>query len=127
MTTTNIDVDIAAGIRHDLFQAIEFESRPGDGGTMTGLQLDAHFVFKWIVQTAWNHFCASIPTASRCKFYTCEALFNDKTEWASYERGIHIAIGRCLMFFCEQEMLPVECGNPHATYKKVYTVFDKRP
>jgi hypothetical protein len=127
MTTTRTDEDVAAGIRHDLFKAIKFESRSGNGGTMTGLQLGAHFVFKWIFQTAWDHFCARIPTASRCKMYTCEALFNDDETWSGYERGLHIAIGRCLMYFCEQAMLPVECANPRANGTKLYWVFDKRP
>ena len=117
----------ATGIRHDLFKAIKFEARAGKKGTVTGVQLGAHFVHRWIFQAAWDHFCDSIPTASRCKFYSCEALFNDAEEWSGYERGIHIAIGRCLMYFCDHAMLPVECVNRHATGTKLYRVFDKQP
>lgn len=125
MTTTTED-DIAAGIRHDLFKAIKYETRAGKNGRMTGLQLGKHFVFKWIFQAAWEHFCASIPTASRCKLYSCEELFNDDQKWAGYERGIHLALGRCLMYFHDHAMLPVECANPHVSSTKLYWVFDPK-
>jgi hypothetical protein len=127
MTKTTRDDDIAAGIRHDLFSAIKYEKRAGKNGDLTeGVQLGKHFVHRWIFQAAWDHFCISIPTASRCKMYTCEALFNGAEKWSGYAGGIRIAIGRCLMYFCDHAMLPVECANPHATGTKLYWVFDPK-
>jgi hypothetical protein len=121
------EIDIAAGIRHDLFDAIQFEERGGKNGALTeGVQLGKHFVLRWQFQAAWDHFCISVPTASRCKFYTCEALFNDAEKWSGYKRGTHIAIGRCLMYFHDRPMLPVECANRNATGTKLFSVFDPK-
>ena len=126
MTTTGIEDDIAAGIRHDLFKAIEFKSRSGNSGTTTGLQLGAHFVFKWMFQVTWNHFRVTIPAAKTAKWYSCEMLFNDQAKWNSYETGTHLAMGRCLMFYCERKMLPIECANPFASGIKFYWVHSKQ-
>lgn len=102
------------GIRDDLFAAIRYETRKGTKGTVIGLQLNGHFVFKWLVQEAWERVVASIRTASTCQFYSSEQLFNDAERWTALPRGFHIAIGRCLAYFADEHnrMLPLECVNP---------------
>jgi hypothetical protein len=79
--------DITTRIRHDMFRAIRYEKR-GKKGAMIGVQLGPHFVFKWLVQESWDHFAASIPTASRCKFLSSEDLFNDAQRWARLPNGV---------------------------------------
>lgn len=114
--------NITSAIRTDRFEAIEYIKHPGRKSTAIGLQLGAHFVFKWIFQDAWNHISGNIATADRFKFYTTESLFNDADAWAGFGTPIRIAIGRCLRYFVDNEMLPLFCVNPHATSAKLYMV-----
>src|SRR5665647_1640594 len=116
MTT---ETKLTTGIRHDLFAAIPYEKRSGPNGTVIGLQLGPHFVFKWLVVEAWEHFAASIATANKGKFHSSEDLFNDAQRWAELEKPLHIAIGRCLALFANERnrMLPVSCVNPHQSNK----------
>lgn len=123
MTTTT---DIPKVIRHDLFGGIKYETRKGKKSAVIGLQLGPHFVFKWVVQESWKHFAASIPTASTCKFYSSEDLFNDAERWEALEKPFHIAIGRCLAYFVDKKMLPLSCGNPYAR-NKLYLVTSTNP
>lgn len=119
------EIDIAAGIRADRFAAIAYDKLPGKKGTVVGLQLGPHFVFKWIFLEAWNHISANIATANRSKFYKTESLFNDADVWAGFEIPIRIAIGRCLKYFVDNNMLPLFCVNPHATGAKLYMVVNQ--
>lgn len=118
MTT---ETDITGRIRNDLFAELKYQSRKGKKSAAIGLQLGPHFVFKWLVQESWNHFAASIPAASTCKFYSSEDLFNDAERWEALEKPFHIAIGRCLAYFVDKKMLPLSCGNPYAS-NKLYLV-----
>lgn len=118
-------IDMTARIRADLFEAIKYEKRKGRGGAVNGLELSAHFVFKWVFQDAWKHFSASIVTADRCKLHTAKDLFNDPTAWAGLERPIQIAIGRCLMYFADNKMLPLSCTNRNSLGSKYYQVTDQ--
>lgn len=114
-----------AGIRHDFFSAIQYQKRKGRKGTVIGMQLGAHFVFRWVFQDAWKHISASIMTANRCDFHTAKSLFNDAEAWAGLETKEAIAIGRCLRYFVDSKMLPLFCMNPHATGTKFYMVIDR--
>jgi hypothetical protein len=115
--------EIKRAIRHDLFAAIKFVKRPGKKGPVIGLQLGRQFVFSWLVKEAWENFAASIPMASTCKFYSSEDLFNDAERWAALAKTLHFAIGRCLAYFVNNKMLPLECVNPHES-NKLYRVID---
>lgn len=120
-----ITKEINRAIRHDLFKGIKFEKRPGKkNGPVIGLQLGPQFVFSWLVKEAWENFAASIPTASTCKFYSSEDLFSDAERWAALATTLHVAIGRCLAYFVNNEMLPLECVNPHES-NKLYRVIDQ--
>ena len=125
-STFKSEIDITAGIRVDLFDVIQYEKHPGKKGAMIGMQLGAHFVFKWMFEDAWKNISAGIAKADRYKFHTVESLFNNPEVWGGYEaKGIHIAIGRCLKYFVENKMLPLFCVNPHATSSKLYMVIDQ--
>lgn len=110
----NIETEMTRGIRGDLFAAIKYEKRSGRNGTVIGLLLGRHFVFKWLVVEAWTHFSTSIVTANRYRFHSSEDLFNDAQRWAELEKPFHIGIGRCLALFANERnrMLPVSCVNP---------------
>ena len=122
MSTT---INNKSRIRQDLLDAIKYENRQGKHGDAIGKQLGAHFVFKWIFQDTWRRVAASIDTANKCKFHTAESLFNDATAWAEYHKPIRIAIGRCLAYFVENEMLPLFCVNPHASNKQYMVIPDQ--
>ena len=121
-TTIPSEIDISARIRTDRFEAIKYEKRSGKNGTVIGMQLSAHFVFERIFQDTWKHISVSVVTANRCKFHTAKSLFNDPEVWDGYDKGIHIAIGRCLKYFVENNMLPLHCVNPHISGAKLYAV-----
>ena len=121
MTTNS---NIADDIRHDLFAAIAYANRSGAKRAVTGIDLDGHFVFRWLVQEAWNHISASVMTASPYKFHTSEDLFNDPDRWAELEKPFRIAVGRCLAYFVRKKMLPLECANPWGN-NKLYTVIPR--
>lgn len=104
--------NIAASIRRDLFHSIPFEKRSGSKGVVEGIDLDGHFVFKWLVQEVWDHACKSVVTANPSKFYTTKALFNDPDGWKELEKQFHIAAGRCIAYFERRKMLPLHCVNP---------------
>ena len=108
-------------IRQDLFDAIKYEKRRTYPGSITGLEIDGHFVFDWILKTAWEHFVASIPQAKKHKVHTCQQLFNDPNGWDELA-DYHIAIGRSLSYFEAKKMLPVERFNPYQNNAQ-YTVF----
>lgn len=104
--------NIEANIRHDLFRSIPFEKRSGARGVVEGIDLDGHFVFKWLVQEVWDHACKSVIAANPCKFYTAKELFNDPARWEELDKPYHIAAGRCIAYFERRKMLPLHCVNP---------------
>lgn len=106
MTIENND---PTGIRHDLFDAIGYQKLPGRKGALIGLQLGPHFVFRWIFQEAWEHISAGVLTVKKVGFHTSEDLFNDAEAWAGHDIGTRIAVGRCLAYFVEHKMLPLQC------------------
>ena len=118
MTTNS---NISAGIRHDLFAAISYANRSGAKGVVTGMDLDGHFVFRWLVREAWDRISASVMTASPYKFHTSEDLFNCPERWVNLAKPFRIAVGRCLAYFVRHKMLPLECANPSMS-NKLYTV-----
>lgn len=121
METINTPVK---GIRADRFDAIQYERRPGKKGAVIGLQLGPHFVFRWIFQEAWKHISAGVLTVNKGDFHSSEALFNDAETWAGHDIGTRIAIGRCLVYFEKNKMLPVACVNPRGNNKLYRVILD---
>ena len=109
--------NIAAAIRHDLFATIAHEKRRSANGSVVGIELDGHFVFRWFVQEVWNHVCAGVTTANPYKFHSSKDLFNDPERWALMEKPFRIAAGRCVALFERDKMLPLECVNPGMSNK----------
>lgn len=109
---------IAAVIRNDLFAAIPYEKRCGVKGSVIGIDLDGHFVFRWFVLEVWNHVCAGVTTVNPYKFHSSENLFNDPVRWKDLDKQFHIAAGRCVAMFVRQKMLPLECVNPDVSNKR---------
>lgn len=108
------EIDIETHIRQDLFDAIRYEKRQNSHGPATGLQLSAHFVFKWIFKDAWSHISVGVTKVNPYKYHSTKSLFNDAAAWEGHETSTRIALGRCLVYFVREGMLPLECGNPDA-------------
>lgn len=109
--------NIAAAIRHDLFAAIPYEKRRSANGSVVGIELDGHFVFRWFVLEVWNHVCAGVTTVSPYRFHKTEDLFNDPVRWKDLDKQFHIAAGRCVAMFVRHKMLPLQCVNPDMSNK----------
>ena len=122
--TTTTDCSLETRIRHDRFAAMSYEKRTGPKGTVKGIDLGGHFVFKWLVEEVWDHACASVIAASQCHFYSTEDLFNDPERWVVLSKPLHIAAGRCIAHFANHKMLPLHCVNP-GKKNKLYIVTRK--
>jgi hypothetical protein len=48
------------------------------------------------------------------------ASFFDEDDWQSFIRGKRHALGRCIKFFCVQDLLPIEVVNQGKTGKRLY-------
>lgn len=83
------------------------------------MQLGRHFVLKSLVVEAWKYIGAGIVTADRDTLHSTESLFSNPAVWDGYDeekkKGIHIALGRCLAYFVQHKMLPLERVNPDQT------------
>ena len=113
--TTQINTDV----RDDFFIALKYGKRNGKKGPSTGITLGRHWVFEWIFRSAWGRFTTGLATADWSKPQTAQYLYNDP-DWTSMNFGVRIAIGRCLRFFVNHEMLPLKVINPHSTGTKLY-------
>lgn len=121
---TSQKTDFAAVIRADRFAVTKFETRQGKGGPMDGLQLGRNFVFKDIVETGWQTFRTAIEGADWTKPQTAKSLFNDPN-WDRLSFGRRIAIGRCLRYFVDHEMLLLGLLNPESTGTKKYSLIER--
>jgi hypothetical protein len=106
-------------VRDDLFMALKYAKRDTKYGPSTGLDLGHHFVFDGQIRTAWVRICARLASADWTKPQSARALYNDPC-WESKSFGARIAIGRCLRFFVNHGMLPLQVINPQATGTKLY-------
>lgn len=111
--------DFAAGIRNDLFETTEFDTRHGPKGSSVGKKLSSHWVFKSVFLASWQRICQGIETADWGKRQTAKSLYNDVT-WPKMSVGLRIAIGRCLRYFVDNGMLPLYVVNPQSTGTKFY-------
>ena len=103
--------NIEARVRHDLFAAFSYQKRSSRKGTVTGIELGGHFVFQWFVEEVWDHVSANVLTVNPYKFHAVNDLFNDPERWVALKGPFHIAAGRCLAYFEDKKMLPIECVN----------------
>lgn len=110
---------IMNGVRDDLFVALGYAKRNCKTGPSSGLDLGHHWVFEAQIRTAWTRICAGLASADWSKPQSAKALYND-LGWTSLKCGVRIAIGRCLRFFVNHEMLPLKVINPHSTGTKLY-------
>lgn len=99
--------------------SIDFEVRNGPWGPSVGKMLGWQWVFKDIFETALTRFDATLPTLDWSKPQTSKALYNDP-DWPEKKLVRRFAIGRCLRFFADRELLPLRCINPRATGTKKY-------
>ena len=99
--------------------SIEFEVRDGPWGTSVGKMLGWQWVFKDIFENALIRFDATLPTLDWSKPQTSKSLYNDP-DWPEKKLVRRFAIGRCLRFFADRELLPLRCINPRATGTKKY-------
>jgi len=101
------------------FENIEFvESgrfdRPG-----LGLFLRGHWVTKKTVVAAWKRASTNVPGLNWQVVQTTETIYNDQN-WQLLPLAFRLALGRCIRFFVDKEMLPLEEVNPGKKGKRKY-------
>ncbi len=104
------------------FDNIKFEARTGRGTTSDGLYITGN---NWVPKARfvemWEQAQKKLPLLDWSYPKPAKAFF-DPTAWKEIKRGRRIALGRCLRYFADHELLPIRCINPHKTSTKRYAL-----
>jgi len=101
------------------FTDMVFYERSGGPSGVLGYHARGCWVPKsdWLL--AWKHFQKGLPPAGYLKNVDTEIMFDDPS-WKQHKVGKRIALGRCLRFFADHEILPLEESNPDKGGKRKY-------
>lgn len=103
-----------------MVEQIQFDERNGKHGKQLGIYMRGGFwVPKGDVLMAWKNAAAHYPLVD-WGLKVCAATFFDYDEWKAFPFGKQLALGRCIRFFSDQEMLPIEVANPGKKGKRFY-------
>ena len=80
-----------------------------------------YWVPKRYFELMWESALKQLPILDWSKDQTAETLFGGKERWLSHKVGGRIALGRCLKYFADNEMLPIKVANPKKKGKRKYT------
>lgn len=94
------------------FSDINFTVRSDLYGSRKGLDIRGYWVSKDLVDLMWLRAPQVLPNLDWSKPQTVVSIFGDREEWRSYSFGARIALGRCLKYFADHEMLPIQVNNP---------------
>ena len=101
---------------------ISFEnhiSRHWDGLAL--LTSGRYWVPKSDVLLAWKHFSNAVLPVDDQTQVDAQMLFGEpEAVWKAMKVGKRIALGRCLKYFVDHEMLPLKVANPGKRGKKKY-------
>ncbi len=93
------------------FSDIIFTKHGGRYGSSKGLHIRGRWVTKDLVDLMWLYAPQVIPTLDWSKPHSVVTIFGDREEWLSYPVGARIALGRCLKYFADHDMLPIRLAN----------------
>ena len=94
------------------FSDINFTERGGRYGSSKGLRIGGYWVSKDLVELMWQRAPQVLPNLDWSKPHTVVTIFGDSNGWHSYNFGQRIALGRCLKYFADHDMLPIRVANP---------------
>lgn len=102
------------------FNDIQFETRSGRGTTSLGLYLNGNnWVPKARIIEMWRQAQLMLPQLNWSSPKTTKSFFKSD-EWKDMKCGHRIALGRCLRYFAEHQLLPIRCINQHKKGTKKY-------
>ncbi len=103
------------------FSDIKFTEHGGRYGSALGLFAPGgYFVCKRTAELMWQNANEELPKLNWSEEQTAETIFGGKNRWLSYKVGGRIALGRCLKYFADNDMLPIRVSNPKKKGKRKY-------
>lgn len=94
------------------FEDIKFVRRGGSLAVDLGLYLPGPFwVYHHTVLEAWVQARTSLPTLNRLADFKTKMLWDERV-WNSFPSGKQLALGRCIRYFADNDMLPYQLLNP---------------
>lgn len=93
------------------FNDINFTEGDGRYGSSRGLRIRGYWVSKDLFDLMWQSASSTMPNLDWSKPQTVVTLFGDQEEWISYPFGARIALGRCLKYFVDHDVLPIRLAN----------------
>ena len=104
------------------FNNIKFETRTGRGTTSYGLYINGN---NWVPKDRfiemWEQAQKKLPLLDWSYPKTTKAFF-ERDHWTSLKPGKKQALGRCLRYFADHELLPIRCINPRKKGTKRYAL-----
>lgn len=94
------------------FSDIKFIEHSSRYGASVGVNAGGYWVAKYLFEEMWPRAEAAMQTHDWSKPQTVVTIFGDKEAWDSHSFGARIALGRCLKYFADHEMLPIRVANP---------------
>lgn len=104
------------------FDNIKFETRAGRGTKNLGLYINGNnWVPKDRLIEMWEQAQKMLPLLVWSYPKTTKAFF-ERDHWKQFKRGKQQALGRCLRYFADHQMLPIRCINPNKKCTKKFAL-----
>ena len=97
----------------DYYECIRF------GKTAIGQHLHGYWVSKSDFKLMWQYASVAMHQVDWSVPQSAETLYG-KARWLDLKVGKRIALGRCLKYFAENDVLPVRVANPKKKGKRKY-------
>lgn len=98
------------------FEEIDFYKREGYG---IGHHARGCWVGKKTFEIMWERASVSVHQVDWSELQTAETLYG-KNEWRDVKFGRRFTLGRCLRFFEDNDILPIETANKGKKGKRKY-------
>ena len=94
------------------YQDIKFYERSGSKNAALGMHLPGgYWVSKSLFDEAWTRVFEGLPSPDCKELHTAKSMYGSKA-WEELGFGARIALGRCVKYFVDREMLPLKIANP---------------
>ena len=94
------------------YEDIRYYERRGTDKPGRGLHLPGGY---WVQESLfclmWRRAIETLPNIDWSKKQTVVTIFGDAELWVSQKFGVRIALGRCLKYFADHDMLPIRVAN----------------
>lgn len=101
------------------FEDIAYYERSGSDKPELGRHIRGYWVSKKYFEIAWKNASAEFLKLDWLKPQTTETLCGE-AYWGVSGIGTHIKLGRCMKYFADQELLPIQVANPGKRGKRKF-------